>query len=167
MHADTRRKERFQSFESGLVLLRHALARGPEALNSLEREGAIRRFEYCLDLAWKAAKEFLEHSGLRIAPVTPREVIRQGVAAGILADGQVWIDMLDHRIFTPTTRRRRLVKSPAPWPRAISRRWSSCANSSRRRRQKPLKPVSDSRSSTRCQRSTKCGTCASEIAFSC
>ncbi len=45
MHADTRRKERFQSFESGLVLLRHALARGPEALNSLEREGAIRRFE--------------------------------------------------------------------------------------------------------------------------
>ena len=97
MHADTRRKERFQSFESGLVLLRHALARGPEALNSLEREGAIRRFEFCLDLAWKAAKEFLEHSGLRIAPVTPREVIRQGAAAGILADGQVWIDMLDHR----------------------------------------------------------------------
>ena len=89
MHADTRRKERFQSFESGLALLRHALARGPEALNSLEREGAIRRFEYCLDLAWKSAKEFLEDSGLRIAPVTPREVIRQAAAAGILADGQV------------------------------------------------------------------------------
>jgi nucleotidyltransferase substrate binding protein (TIGR01987 family) len=97
MHADTRMKERFQSFESGLALLRHALARGPEALNSLEREGAIRRFEYCLDLAWKSAKEFLEDSGLRIAPVTPREVIRQAAAAGILADGQVWIDMLDHR----------------------------------------------------------------------
>ncbi len=97
MHADTRGKERFQSFESGLALLCNALARGPEALNSLEKEGAIRRFEYCLDLAWKAAKEFLEDSGLHIAPVTPREVIRQAVAADILADGQVWIDMLDHR----------------------------------------------------------------------
>jgi nucleotidyltransferase substrate binding protein (TIGR01987 family) len=97
MYADTRRKERFQSFESGLALLRRALAERPEALNSLEKEGAIRRFEFCLDLAWKAAKEFLEDSGLRIAPVTPREVIRQAAAAGILANSQVWIDMLDHR----------------------------------------------------------------------
>ena len=97
MHAETRRKERFQSFESGLVLLRLALARGPEALNPLEKEGAIRRFEYCLDLAWKAAKEFLEDSGVRIAPVTPREVIRQAAAASILPDSQIWIDMLDHR----------------------------------------------------------------------
>jgi nucleotidyltransferase substrate binding protein (TIGR01987 family) len=97
MHADTRKKERFQRFESGLALLRHALARGPEDLNSLEKEGAIRRFEYCLDLAWKAAKDFLEDAGLQIAPVTPREVIRQAAAAGILADGQVWIEMFDHR----------------------------------------------------------------------
>ena len=97
MHTDTCRKERFQSFENGLALLRQALARGPAALNPLEKEGAIRRFEYCLDLAWKAAKEFLEDSGLRIAPVTPREVLRQAAAAGVLAEGQVWIDMLDHR----------------------------------------------------------------------
>ncbi len=97
MHADSCRKERFQSFESVLALLRQALARRQAVLNPLEREGAIRRFEYCLDLAWKAAKEFLEDSGLRISPVTPREVFRQAVAAGVLADGQVWIDMLDHR----------------------------------------------------------------------
>ena len=69
MHAEPCRKERCQKFESGLVLLRHALACGPAALNSLEKEGAIRRFEYCLDLAWRAAKEFLEDSGMRIAPV--------------------------------------------------------------------------------------------------
>ena len=97
MHANTCRKERFQRFESGLELLRPALARGPAALNPLEKEGAIRRFEYCLDLAWKAAKEYLEDSGLRIAPVTPREVIRQAAAAGVLTHSQVWIDMLDHR----------------------------------------------------------------------
>jgi nucleotidyltransferase substrate binding protein (TIGR01987 family) len=97
MQTDNCRKERFQSLKSGLALLRHALARGPEALNPLEKEGAIRRFEYCLDLSWKAAQEYLEDSGLRIAPITPREVIRQAAAAGLLTDPQVWIDMLNHR----------------------------------------------------------------------
>ena len=97
MQGEKRRRERLQSFESGLARLRQALARGPEILNVLEKEGAIRRFEYCLDLASKAAKEYLEDSGLRIAPVTPREIIRQAAAAGVVADGQVWIDMFNHR----------------------------------------------------------------------
>jgi nucleotidyltransferase substrate binding protein (TIGR01987 family) len=73
------------------------MARNPEALGALEKEGAIRRFEYCLDAGWKAAREFLENSGLRIAPVTPREVIRQAAAAGLVANAQIWIDMFNHR----------------------------------------------------------------------
>jgi nucleotidyltransferase substrate binding protein (TIGR01987 family) len=96
-HAKTCSEDLLESFDNGLRLLHRALSRGPEALNPLEKEGAIRRFEYCLELAWKVAKEYLEYSGLRIAPVTPREVIRQAAAAGVLADGQVWIQMLDHR----------------------------------------------------------------------
>ncbi|MGH8094003.1 MAG: HI0074 family nucleotidyltransferase substrate-binding subunit [Chthoniobacterales bacterium] len=98
MHADTSSsKERFQSFDNGLALLRQALTRGARALNPLEKEGAIRRFEYCLELAWKAAREYLESAGLCIAPVTPREVLRQAAAAGLVSDGQIWIRMLDHR----------------------------------------------------------------------
>ena len=97
MNAETCRKEHFESFTRGLSLLRLALARGPEALGPLEKEGAIRRFEYCLEVGWKAAREFLEDSGLRIAPVTPREVLRQAATAGIVADAQVWIDMFNHR----------------------------------------------------------------------
>lgn len=97
MHANTCSEDRFESFDDGLALLRQALVRGPQALNPLEKEGVIRRFEYCLELAWKAAKTYLEDSGLRIAPVTPREVIRQAAAAGVLPNGQVWIEMLDYR----------------------------------------------------------------------
>ncbi len=97
MRADISRKEWFERFESGLALLRQALARGSEVLNPLEKEGAIRRFEYCLELAWKAAREFLEDSGVRIDPVTPREVFRQAAAAGVVPDGEAWIDMLNHR----------------------------------------------------------------------
>lgn|GEM_PF-189559 len=91
------RNEHLENFGRGLSLLSQALSSGPDSLNPLEKEGVIRRFEYCLDLAWKAAMEFLQASGLRIAPITPREVIHQAVAAGIAADGQVWIDMFNHR----------------------------------------------------------------------
>ncbi len=97
MFANTCRKDHFEKFDGSLALLRQALTRRPAGLSPLEKEGAIRRFEYCLDLAWKAAREYLEDAGLRIAPVTPREVLRQAVAAGVLSDGQVWIDMFDHR----------------------------------------------------------------------
>ena len=94
---DVRWKQRFQSFSSALALLREAMHHGPSALNQLEQEGAIQRFEYTLELAWKTAKDFLEDSGAVIDPVTPREVIKQAFSAKVIADGQVWIDMLNHR----------------------------------------------------------------------
>lgn len=87
----------FESFDAGLALLRRALEAGPDALNRLETEGLIHRFEYCLELAWKITRDYLEQSGLLIAPVTPREVLRQAAAAQVVEDGQVWIDMLNHR----------------------------------------------------------------------
>jgi len=40
---------------------------------------------------------FSGSGGLIIAPVTPRQVLKDAFSAKILADGQVWIDMLDHR----------------------------------------------------------------------
>ncbi len=87
----------FQRFDDALARLRQALERGSAALSQLEKEGAIRRFEYCLELAWKTARDFLEESGLVVAPVTPREVFRQAAVTGMVPDGQVWIDMLNHR----------------------------------------------------------------------
>ena len=42
-------------------------------------------------------KDFLEEGGLILSPVTPRQVLKEAFAAKVLADGQVWIDMLDHR----------------------------------------------------------------------
>lgn len=73
------------------------MAGGPAALNQLEKEGTIQRFEYSLELAWKTAKDYLEGSGVAIDPLTPREVIKQAFAAKVITDGQVWIDMLNHR----------------------------------------------------------------------
>jgi hypothetical protein len=43
--ADIRWQQRLVNFDRALRLLREAMANGPEALNQLEKEGMIRRFE--------------------------------------------------------------------------------------------------------------------------
>ena len=72
--ADIRWQQRLTNFERALRLLREAMAHGPEALNQLEKEGVIQRFEYCFELAWKTVKDSMEASG-----------------------GTTWMAMLDHR----------------------------------------------------------------------
>ena len=94
---DIRWKQRFRNFDRAFVLLREAMENGPSALNQLEKEGVVQRFEYCFELAWKTVKDYLEQGGVVFATVTPRQVLKDAFAAKILPDGQVWIDMLDHR----------------------------------------------------------------------
>jgi len=50
-----------------------------------------------VELAWKTAKDYLEAKRSIIVPVTPRQVVKEAVDAMVLPDGQVWIDMLNHR----------------------------------------------------------------------
>lgn len=69
----------------------------PAALNDLEKEGSVQRFEYTVELAWKSLKDYLEFSGLELSSVTPKAVVKAAFLARIIADGQLWIDMLDHR----------------------------------------------------------------------
>jgi nucleotidyltransferase substrate binding protein (TIGR01987 family) len=94
---DIRWKQRFQNFDRAVVLLREPIERGVTTLSDLEKEGTIQRFEFAVELAWKTLKDFLEHEGKVIDPVTPRTVVKDAFAAGVIRDGQVWIDMLDHR----------------------------------------------------------------------
>jgi nucleotidyltransferase substrate binding protein (TIGR01987 family) len=94
---DIRWKQRLTNFERALRLLREAMAEGPEALNQLEKEGVIQRFEYCFELAWKTVKDYMETSGVVFDVVMPRQVIKEAFAAKVLNDGATWIAMLDHR----------------------------------------------------------------------
>jgi len=94
---DIRWKQRFQNFDRAYILLRDALEKGPGALNQLEKEGVIQRFEYSFELAWKLVKDYMEENGHIFSTITPRQVLKDGFAAKVMADGQVWINMLDHR----------------------------------------------------------------------
>lgn len=95
--SDIRWKQRFQNFDRAYVLLREAMEQGPSALSALEKEGVIQRFEYCFELAWKTVKDYLEEAGIVFGTITPRQVLKDAFTAKVLVDGQVWIDMLDHR----------------------------------------------------------------------
>lgn len=94
---DIRWRQRFQHYQQAFVLLRQALHQGPSALSLLEKEGVIQRFEYTFELAWKTIKDYLEAGGIAVAPVTARQVLKDAFAAKMVLDGQVWIDMLNHR----------------------------------------------------------------------
>jgi len=94
---DIRWKQRFDNFDRAFVLLREVNDRGVGSLSQLEKEGAIQRFEFAFELAWKTIKDYLEQDGIVVKPATPRNVIKEAFAASLIDDGQVWIDMMLHR----------------------------------------------------------------------
>ncbi|MFC1735809.1 nucleotidyltransferase substrate binding protein [Candidatus Hydrogenedentota bacterium] len=95
---DVRWMQRFDNYEKAFTLLHSALEDKPlDGFSDLEQEGLAQRFEYTFELAWKTMKDYMEENGLVISPVTPRNVIKEAFAAGIVGDGQLWIDMMLHR----------------------------------------------------------------------
>ncbi|MBF0462570.1 MAG: nucleotidyltransferase substrate binding protein [Magnetococcales bacterium] len=94
---DIRWKQRFDNFDRAFVLLREVQERGVDSLSQLEKEGAIQRFEFAFELAWKTLKDYLEEQGIVIQEASPRKVIKEAFTVGILEDAQLWIDILQHR----------------------------------------------------------------------
>jgi nucleotidyltransferase substrate binding protein (TIGR01987 family) len=93
---DIRWRQRLQNYSRAVSLLASAVGR-VDALNDLEKEGAVQRFEYTVELAWKSLKDYLEFSGVELPSVTPKSVVKAAFAARVIVDGQLWIDMIDHR----------------------------------------------------------------------
>jgi len=89
---------RFDNYARAFVLLREAIeALGERELSQLEREGIIQRFEYTWELSWKTLKDYLDFEGIVIESVTPRSVIKAAHVAGIITDGDDWMQALDAR----------------------------------------------------------------------
>ena len=100
MACEIRWQCRFRNFSRAYSLLREALEGEIEDLNDLEKAGVMRRFKYTFELSWNTLKDRLEHYGIIMDSVTPRNVIRTAAATGWIADGQTWINMLEDRIST-------------------------------------------------------------------
>jgi nucleotidyltransferase substrate binding protein (TIGR01987 family) len=91
--------ERLEQFSKALATLERAFAIADERhaeLSELERDGAIQRFEFTVELAWKTLQDLLAERGY--AEVKgPKIVLKQAFQDGIIADGHRWIQMIDSR----------------------------------------------------------------------
>ena len=95
--------------EDGLMYFERALERFRIVVTERERwvaEGigdvvldvAAKRFEFTYEMAWKALKRLLDFLG--IDAKSPRSVFIEAFAQGLLADQQVWLDMIEVRNLT-------------------------------------------------------------------
>ncbi|MEI8128732.1 MAG: nucleotidyltransferase substrate binding protein [bacterium] len=90
---DIRWKQRFDNFEKAYFLLKEAVEK--KYLSDLEKEGAIQRFEYTFELAWKTLKDYMAEQG--IVAKFPTEVIKEGFKVEVIKEGEKWIEMLKTR----------------------------------------------------------------------
>ncbi len=89
---DVRWKQRLSSYSKAYALLKDAFLDETRELTALETEGVIHRFEFTYELAWNLLGDYLQASGIQLVR-SPREVIKRSAAAGLIDQGQLWIDM--------------------------------------------------------------------------
>lgn len=74
----------------------HRLKESTEkAVDDLDRDGVIHRFEFTFELFWKTIKILLEYEGFECAG--PRSCIKEGARRGFLIEGELLLDMLEDR----------------------------------------------------------------------
>ncbi len=66
-----------------------------EAIDELDRDGAIQRFEFTFEVFWKTLRIFLEYEGYRCAG--PRSCIKEAARRGFLKEAEIVLDMLEDR----------------------------------------------------------------------
>ncbi|RXK87962.1 nucleotidyltransferase [Chlorobaculum sp. 24CR] len=72
------------------------------ALSELEEQGLIQAFEYTHELAWNTLKDFLENMGVQ--PLYgSKDTTRQAYKRGLLAEGDIWMEMIKSRNLTSHT----------------------------------------------------------------
>ncbi len=82
-----------EHLEKALQSLESALNRSP--LDDLMRDGAIQRFEYCVELSWKTSKKLLDQNGMLVT--TPKETYRKLANIGWIQDAQPWLEFIEAR----------------------------------------------------------------------
>lgn len=84
-------EERKVDFKKSTNRLNEALK---EEVTDLEIDGILHRFEFTFELAWKTMKDCLEDQGIVSKIKTPREIIKEAVTAGLIDNGEIWMDMM-------------------------------------------------------------------------
>lgn len=62
-------------------------------LDDILKDGLIQRFEYTHELAWNVIKDFLQYAG-NDNIFGSKDATREAFSAGLIANGDVWMDMI-------------------------------------------------------------------------
>lgn len=68
--------------------------------DTLYRDGLIQRFEFTVELAWKSLREYLEDQGVVLSVSSPRAVLKEAYAVGVIDDADTWNAILTARNLT-------------------------------------------------------------------
>jgi len=82
----------FQDFKRAVERLNEVLVMEK---TSVVRDSAIKRFEFCFDLAWKTIKNYAKVQGLECN--SPREAIKTAFTLKLIAYDEKWLSMIDDR----------------------------------------------------------------------
>ena len=94
---DVRWQQRFANYCRALEQLELFFA--PPALNERERQGLVKAFEYTYELGWTTLADLLRSRGSSDL-LGSRDAIREAFSTGLIADGPVWMAMVNDRNLT-------------------------------------------------------------------
>jgi len=97
---DVRWIQRYNSFHQALLQLKKFV--DEESLNELEEQGLIKSFEYTFELAWNTLKDYMESQGIT-GLIGSRDTLRMAFRRELIADGEIWMDMIKSRVQTAHT----------------------------------------------------------------
>jgi nucleotidyltransferase substrate binding protein (TIGR01987 family) len=100
---DVRWRQRFANFQKAFAQLSKGEATAQERdLSELERQGLIQAFEFTHELAWNTLKDFLEQTGATNL-FGSVDATRAAFAAGLIENGEAWMEMIESRNLTTHT----------------------------------------------------------------
>jgi nucleotidyltransferase substrate binding protein (TIGR01987 family) len=100
---DVRWRQRFQNFRKAFSQLSNAAALAQQReLSDLEQQGLIQAFEFTHELACNTLKDFLESRG-RSNLFGSKDATREAFAAGLIDNGDTWMQMIENRNETTHT----------------------------------------------------------------
>lgn len=109
-YPDVRWKQRFVSYKMAVAQLTKFIEK--DDLNELEEQGLIKAFEYTHELAWKLLKSFLSDQGNQDI-YGSKDATRAAINLDLIADGEVWMDMIKDRNRTSHTYNRETAREIA------------------------------------------------------
>ncbi len=89
-------QEKSKKFADALNRLRESVRDYESTPLSTVRDGVIQRFEFCTELAWKSAREYLLEQGF-VDLNSPKSVMKQAFSCGLIDEEAIWLALLDAR----------------------------------------------------------------------